>query len=70
MPDVGDPASPLQCYLDKLSASGRGSSEPVLDANNEEDRARSRRVQFKIRVRSLEQRQRQDNVDAETSREP
>ena len=45
------------CFLTFLSASGRGSSEPMLDANGQEDKVRSRRVVFKIRVRSLEQRQ-------------
>lgn len=45
------------CFLTFLSASGRGSSEPFRDAGGKEDRARSRRVVFKIRVRSLEQRQ-------------
>jgi outer membrane protein OmpA-like peptidoglycan-associated protein len=45
------------CFLNFLSASGRGSAEPILDQENKEDRARSRRVVFKIRVRSLEQRQ-------------
>jgi outer membrane protein OmpA-like peptidoglycan-associated protein len=57
MADAGVPAVPLQCYLDMLSASGRGSSDPLLNADKKEDRERSRRVQFKIRVRSLEQRQ-------------
>ena len=48
------------CFLTFLAASGRGSSEPFLDASGKEDRARSRRVVFKIRVRSLEQRQMQE----------
>jgi outer membrane protein OmpA-like peptidoglycan-associated protein len=43
------------CFLDFLSANGRGSKEPILDVNGNEDRDRSRRVVFKIRVRSLEQ---------------
>jgi len=43
------------CFLHFLSASGRGSSEPFLLAGKE-DQDRSRRVVFKIRVRSLEQR--------------
>jgi hypothetical protein len=38
-----------------LSASGRGSAELVMDRAGEEDAASSRRVVFKIRVRSLEQ---------------
>lgn len=45
------------CFLDFLSANGRGSKEPILDTNGNEDRDRSRRVVFKIRVRSLEQRE-------------
>jgi outer membrane protein OmpA-like peptidoglycan-associated protein len=45
------------CLLTFLSASGRGSSEPMLDVDGKEDKMRSRRVVFKIRVRSLEQRQ-------------
>ena len=45
------------CFLDFLSANGRGSKERILDADGKEDRNRSRRVVFKIRVRSLEQRE-------------
>lgn len=56
--DSGTLVSGLRtCFLNVLAASGRGSSEPVLDADGKEDRARSRRVVFKIRLRSLEQRQ-------------
>lgn len=44
------------CFLDLLSASGRGNRDPFLIAGVE-DRERSRRVVFKIRVRSLEQRE-------------
>lgn len=43
------------CFLDLLSASGRGNREPFL-VNGVENRDRSRRVVFKIRVRSFEQR--------------
>ena len=42
-------------FLRQLSASGRGSAELVMDRAGEEDAASSRRVVFKIRVRSLEQ---------------
>lgn len=42
-------------FLHFLSASGRGSAEPVINSSGEEDAALSRRVVFKIRVRSLEQ---------------
>lgn len=52
-----NPNPPLRtCFLTFLSATGRGSSEPIADATGAEDKARSRRVVFKIRVRSLEQR--------------
>jgi|SRR5262245_4833732 len=44
------------CFLELLSATGRGSVEPMLDKNGREDFNRSRRVIFKIRVRSLERR--------------
>lgn len=50
------------CFLTFLSASGRGSSEPILDTLGREDKARSRRVVFKIRVRSLEQRRLQETL--------
>jgi len=46
------------CFLDLLSASGRGNRDPFL-VEGVEDRDRSRRVVFKIRVRSFEQRERQ-----------
>jgi len=52
----GEPGE-RKCFLDFLSATGRGSNEPIPDANGNEDRDRSRRVVFKIRVRSLEQRE-------------
>ena len=55
------------CFLTFLAASGRGSSEPFLDTTGKEDRARSRRVVFKIRVRSLEQRQLQEALGQSTS---
>jgi outer membrane protein OmpA-like peptidoglycan-associated protein len=52
-------SAPLEpCLLDLLSASGRGRRDPFL-VNGAEDRPRSRRVIFKIRVRSFEQRQRE-----------
>ena len=43
------------CFLDLVSATGRGSVEPLLDDAGSEDLARSRRVVFKLRTRSLEQ---------------
>ncbi len=45
------------CFLDFLSANGRGSKEPIRDNHGVEDMGRSRRVVFKIRVRSFEQRE-------------
>jgi len=44
-----------KCFVDLVSATGRGSAEPVKVAGVE-DRSLSRRVVFKIRVKSLEQR--------------
>ena len=44
------------CFLKFLSASGRGSEELVLTNDGKEDPEKSRRVIFKIRVRSMEQR--------------
>lgn len=44
------------CFLELLSATGRGSVDRVLDQEGKEDMNRSRRVIFKIRVRSLERR--------------
>lgn len=52
-----EPTRLRTCFLNFLSASGRGSVEPIPDQEGREDMARSRRVVFKIRVRSLEQRQ-------------
>lgn len=49
------PSSQLHaCASSLISASGRGSAEPVV-VDGIEDKARSRRVIFKIRVRSIEQ---------------
>jgi outer membrane protein OmpA-like peptidoglycan-associated protein len=55
------------CFLTFLAASGRGSSEPLRDTAGKEDKARSRRVVFKIRVRSLEQRQLQEILSTSMS---
>lgn len=48
-------SSNRRCFLDLVSATGRGSVEPLVDEGGGENLARSRRVVFKIRVRSLEQ---------------
>jgi len=45
-----------ECFMDFVSATGRGSRDPVRDMQGREDKDRSRRVVFKIRVRSIEQR--------------
>lgn len=52
----GEGQSNRGCFLELLSATGRGSVEPVRDQAGREDFNRSRRVIFKIRVRSLERR--------------
>jgi outer membrane protein OmpA-like peptidoglycan-associated protein len=44
-----------KCFVDLVSATGRGSAEPIKVVGVE-DRSLSRRVVFKIRVKSLEQR--------------
>src|SRR5260370_36414274 len=44
-----------KCFVDFISATGRGSAEPVTVLGRE-DQSQSRRVVFKIRVKSLEQR--------------
>jgi len=49
----GEPTQ-KECFLDFLSANGRGSRDWLKDANDKEDKPRSRRVVFKIRVRSFE----------------
>jgi outer membrane protein OmpA-like peptidoglycan-associated protein len=43
------------CFKHMVSASGRGNAEPILDSEGHPDPDRSRRVIFKIRVRSFEQ---------------
>jgi outer membrane protein OmpA-like peptidoglycan-associated protein len=44
-----------RCFVSLISATGRGSAEPVY-VNGQEDRPHSRRVVFKIRIKSLEER--------------
>jgi outer membrane protein OmpA-like peptidoglycan-associated protein len=43
------------CFKSLVSASGRGDADPILDASGRPDPDRSRRVIFKIRIRSIEQ---------------
>ena len=44
-----------RCFHEKTSASGRGRQDLVLDESRELDRDKSRRVVFKIRLRSTDQ---------------
>ena len=53
--EVNGTSNSRRCFLDLVSATGRGSVEPLVDEGGGENLARSRRVVFKIRVRSLEQ---------------
>ena len=50
-----EPSALHGCFLEFVSATGRGSAEPIRTDTGQEDRERSRRVVFKIRVRSPEQ---------------
>ena len=45
-----------KCFLSLVSAAGRGSAEPILTKDGVEDRPHSRRVVFKVRIKSLEER--------------
>jgi outer membrane protein OmpA-like peptidoglycan-associated protein len=56
LPAETAPGETRKCFQKLLSATGRGSVELIRDQNGNEDSGRSRRVIFKIRVRSLEQR--------------
>jgi outer membrane protein OmpA-like peptidoglycan-associated protein len=44
------------CFLSLISATGRGNAEPIYKENGEEDRPHSRRVVFKVRIKSVEER--------------
>jgi outer membrane protein OmpA-like peptidoglycan-associated protein len=48
------------CLLRLASASGRGPRDPIPDSRGLEDPVKSRRVEFKVRVRSIEQRKLQE----------
>lgn len=48
--------SAYQCFQEMTSASGRGRQELIYDVDNQVNREKSRRVIFKIRLRSTEQR--------------
>lgn len=49
--------SAYQCFQEMTTASGRGRQELIHDGNHHVNREKSRRVIFKIRLRSTEQRQ-------------
>jgi chemotaxis protein MotB len=53
--DDGGTRAEKATFLQLLSATGRGSAEPVKDASGEENAGMSRRVIFKLRFRSVEQ---------------
>ncbi|MEX0828801.1 MAG: OmpA family protein [Nitrospirales bacterium] len=50
--------SAYQCFQEMTSASGRGRQELIYDHDDRVNREKSRRVIFKIRLRSTEQQQR------------
>jgi outer membrane protein OmpA-like peptidoglycan-associated protein len=54
-------------FLQLLSASGRGSADIITNPSGQEDAPSSRRVIFKIRVRSLEQKQLLESITAESA---
>lgn len=54
-PEAKPNSADRACFLDLVSATGRGSVEPITQADGTENLARSRRVVFKIRIRSMEQ---------------
>jgi hypothetical protein len=56
------------CFLELVSAAGRGSADMLLNPQGVEDRELSRRVIFKIRVKSLEQRRVIADVTPQTAR--
>ena len=69
--DASAPSTLRACFLTFLSASGRGSSDPIQDPiTGMEAPERSRRVVFKIRVRSLEQRQVQEALGIDVPLQP
>ncbi len=55
-----------ECFAALLSASGRGKGETEGKQLSEEEMARIRRVQFKIRVRSLEERELREKLSPPT----
>ena len=60
------PSGLYDCFLKFVSAVGRGSAELVL-TSGKEDRERSRRVVFKIRVRSSDQFQLKEQISLTSS---
>ncbi len=49
--------SAYHCFQEMTSASGRGRQELIYNSDNSVNQEKSRRVIFKIRLRSTEQRQ-------------
>ena len=54
-------------FLQVLSATGRGERDPLFKGDRPEDEAKNRRVVFKIRVRSFEEKNMEKLVKAATS---
>lgn len=58
------------CLLDLSSVSGRGPRDLIKDAEGNEDMEKSKRVEFKVRVRSIEQRRVANELHAEANVQP
>lgn len=56
--------SAFQCFQELTSASGRGRQDLIYDGNSRVNREKSRRVIFKIRLRSTEQRHMAEGLPA------
>jgi outer membrane protein OmpA-like peptidoglycan-associated protein len=54
-------------FLQLLSASGRGSADIITGPTGQEDAPSSRRVVFKIRIRSLEQKELQETLSSRSA---
>ncbi len=68
--DKGGLQAYYPCFLHSLTASGRGSNDLIYGKDSKEDFARSPRVEFRIRVRSFEQREMQTGEAALASLQP
>jgi outer membrane protein OmpA-like peptidoglycan-associated protein len=65
--DSRDSGQERSAFLQLLSASGRGSADIITGPTGQEDAPSSRRVIFKIRVRSLEQKQLIETLTTESA---